>query len=236
MKTACIIPAFNEEKNIEKTIVDLLNWQNNSQLLDEIIIVDDCSSDRTVEKIREIEKSLEIIGVEKIKILLHPINLGQGASLQTGNEYALKKGADVIVHFDADGQFLAEEISRVVEPIKKDESDVVFGSRFLDIKSEIPVFKENIIMPLAKIFNLIFFGIKTSDPQSGFRAMRAEVAKKIEIENNRMAHCTEILAKAHKYKFRIKEVPITVVYNEFGQKFSGGFRIIKDLFFKKIGG
>ncbi len=219
----CVIPAYNEEKNIATTLMAVLDY------VDKIIIIDDCSKDKTVEEIKKINN-------EKIKLLLHPINLGQGASLQTGNEYALKNRADIIIHFDADGQFLADEIEKVVDPIKRGEADIVFGSRFLDIKSEIPAFKKNVIMPLAKIFNLIFFGIKTSDPQSGFRAMTKEVAGKIEIENNRMAHCTEILAKAHKYKFRIVEVPITVVYREFGQKFSGGFRIIKDLFFRKISG
>lgn len=229
MKIACVIPAFNEEKNIQKTITDLLNCKSANDLLDEIIVVDDCSTDKTAEKIRNMEDV-------KIKGLFHPINLGQGAALQTGNEYALRSGADIVIHFDADGQFLAEEMIRLVDLIKRDEAEIVFGSRFLEIKSDIPAFKKNIIMPLAKIFNFIFFGIKTSDPQSGFRAMNKEATKKIKIENNRMAHCTEILAKAHKYKFRIKEVPITVVYNEFGQKFSGGFKIIKDLFFRKISG
>jgi polyprenyl-phospho-N-acetylgalactosaminyl synthase len=223
MTTFCIIPAYNEAKNIALTVRSVLGY------VDKVVIIDDCSQDKTVEE-------LEKMNNDKIKILRHPINLGQGAALQTGNEYALKSGADVIVHFDADGQFLAEEISQVIEPIKSGEVDVVFGSRFLNIKSDIPAFKKNIIMPLAKLFNFIFFGIKTSDPQSGFRAMTKEVAEKIKTENNRMAHCTEILAKAHKYKFRIKEVPITVLYKEFGQKFSGGFRIIKDLFFRKISG
>lgn len=232
MKTFCVIPAYNEEKNIFTTISQVL------PRVDFLIIVDDCSRDQTYEQSCRILSS-ENINSElknKLKILRHPINLGQGASLQTGNEYALKNGADIIIHFDADGQFLAEEISQVVAPIKKGEADIVFGSRFLNIKSDLPAFKKNIIMPLAKIFNFMFFGIKTSDPQSGFRAMTREVAEKIKIENNRMAHCTEILAKAHKYKFRIEEVPITVLYKEFGQKFSGGFRIIKDLFFRKISG
>lgn len=223
MTIFCIIPAYNESKNIAQTVMSVLSYVN------KVIIIDDCSQDETIKEVKKINN-------DKIKILRHPINLGQGAALQTGNEYALKSGADVIVHFDADGQFLAEEISQVIEPIKNGEVDVVFGSRFLNIKSDIPAFKKNIIMPLAKLFNFIFFGIKTSDPQSGFRAMTKEVAEKIKIENNRMAHCTEILAKAHKYKFRIKEVPITVLYKEFGQKFSGGFRIIKDLFFRKISG
>ncbi len=223
MTIFCIIPAYNESKNIAQTVTSVLSY------VDKVIIVDDCSQDKTIEEVGKINN-------EKIKILRHPINLGQGAALQTGNNYALRNGADIIVHFDADGQFLAEEISQVIEPIKNGEADIVFGSRFLNIKSDIPAFKKNIIMPLAKLFNFIFFGIKTSDPQSGFRAMTKEVAEKIKIENNRMAHCTEILAKAHKYKFRIKEVPITVLYKEFGQKFSGGFRIIKDLFFRKISG
>ncbi len=223
MKISCIIPAFNEEKNIVKTAISVLDY------VDEIVIVDDCSSDNTLKEAKNIKN-------DKIKVLSHPINLGQGASLQTGNDYAIRNGADILVHFDADGQFLAKEIAKVTEPIRRGGADMVFGSRFLDIKSEIPAFKKNIIMPLAKIFNYIFFGIKTSDPQSGFRAMTKEVAEKIEIENNRMAHCTEILAKAHKYKFRINEVPITVTYKEFGQKFSGGLRIVKDLFFRKISG
>jgi len=226
MKTFCVIPAWNEEKNIAKTLSSVLDK------VDFIVLVDDYSKDNTC---LEVEKILERPEAQnKIKMLKHPINLGQGAALQTGNEYALSHGADIIVHFDADGQFLSEEILSVIRPIQENEADIVFGSRFLNIKSDIPKFKKNIIMPLAKMFNLMFFGIKTSDPQSGFRALNRKSAEMIKIENNMMAHCTEILAKAHKYKLRIKEVPMTVIYNHFGQKFSGSFKIIKDLFFKKI--
>jgi glycosyltransferase involved in cell wall biosynthesis len=226
MKTFCVIPAWNEEKNIFKTISSVL------PRVDFIVVVDDYSKDNTC---LEVEKMLSLPEAkDKLKLLRHPINLGQGAALQTGNEYAISHGADVIVHFDADGQFLSEELPVVIQAIVDGQADIVFGSRFLNIKSDIPKLKKNIIMPLAKIFNLVFFGIKTSDPQSGFRAMTKETAQKIKIENNMMAHCTEILAKAHKYKLRIKEVPITVIYNHFGQKFSGSFKIIKDLLFKKI--
>ncbi len=221
MKVFCVIPAYYEEKNIAKVIQKVLDY------VDFLVVIDDGSKDQTYNEAIKIKS-------EKLKVLKHPINLGQGASLQTGNEYAIQQGADIIIHFDADGQFLAEEIKKVVNPIIEEKADIVFGSRFLEIKSDIPRFKKNIIMPMAKIFNYVFFGIKTSDPQSGFRAMKAEIAKKIKIENNRMAHCTEILAKAHKHKLKIKEVPITVLYEEFGQKFSGGLKIIKDLIFKKI--
>lgn len=221
MKVFCVIPAYYEEKNIAKVIQKVLDY------VDFLVVIDDGSKDQTYNEAIKIKS-------EKLKVLRHPINLGQGASLQTGNEYAIQQGADIIIHFDADGQFLAEEIKKVINPIIEENADIVFGSRFLEIKSDIPRFKKNIIMPMAKIFNYVFFGIKTSDPQSGFRAMKAEIAKKIKIENNRMAHCTEILAKAHKHKLKIKEVSITVLYEEFGQKFSGGLKIIKDLIFKKI--
>lgn len=224
MKIFCVIPAWNESLNITTTVQKVLDY------VDFLVIVDDCSTDDTLSKAQELQNQNK----EKIKVLNHPINLGQGAALQTGNDYALNHEADIIVHFDGDGQFSAEEIIDVTSPIKKENCDIVFGSRFLEKKSNIPKFKKNVIMPLAKIFNFIFFGITTSDPQIGFRAMTADTAKKIKIENNRMAHSTEILAKAYKYKLKIKEVPVTVTYKRYGQKFSGGFKIIKDLFFKKI--
>lgn len=221
MKIFCVIPAYQEENNIKKVINEVLD------LVDFLIIVDDGSSDQTYQVANEIIS-------DKLKVLQHPINLGQGAALQTGNEYALKKGADIIVHFDADGQFLSQEIKKLVTVLIEEDLDIVFGSRFLEIKSDLPPLKKNLIMPLARIFNRLFFGIKTSDPQSGFRVFKARVASEIEIENNRMAHCTEILAKVHQKKLKMKELAITVLYSEFGQKFSGSFKIIKDLFFKKI--
>lgn len=221
MKISCVIPAYNEEKNIAKIIEQV------KKIVDLVVVVNDHSSDKTKE-------ILDNINDLKIAVLHHPINLGQGAALQTGNDYSIKHGCDIIVHFDADRQFLAEDIRKIVSPIIEENYDIVLGSRFMEIKSEIPKFKKNIIMPIAKIFNRLFFNIKTSDPQNGFRAMKSSVAEKIKIENDRMAHCTEILAKAFKYGLKIKEVPVKVLYTEFGQKFSGGFKIIKDLFLKKI--
>lgn len=223
MKIACIIPAYNEENKIAETIKQV------KDLVDLIVVVDDNSQDKTRDILNKISET-------KLKKIYHPINLGQGAALQTGNEYCLQQNFDILIHFDADGQFLASDIKKMIKPIVEDGYDLVIGSRFMGIESNIPVFKKKVIMPMAKVFNNLFFGIKTSDPQNGFRAMTKETALKIRIENDRMAHCTEILAKAFKYKIKIKEVPIKVIYHEFGQKFSGGFKIIKDLFLKKISG
>ncbi|HNZ86253.1 MAG TPA: glycosyltransferase family 2 protein [bacterium] len=217
-KIFIIIPAWNEEKNISSVLDELTTQYEN------IVVINDSSTDKTS----------EIVKKYPVVLLEHIINRDQGASLQTGNDYALKNGADIIVHFDADGQFLVNEIKDLINPIMNGDYDIVFGSRFMEKQSEIPWSKKNIIFPLARIVNKIMFGIKTTDPQSGFRAMTRESAEKIKIEHDRKAHCSEILHKAFKYKLKIKEVPMTVIYNRFGQNFSGGITIVKDLIIKKI--
>lgn len=218
MKIICVIPAWNEAKHIVKVINKVKNF------VDIVIVVDDCSKDNTY------RLALEAGALA----LRHPINRGQGAALQTGSDYALDLGADIIVHFDADDQFTASEIPDIIKPIIDNQADIVFGSRFLGKNSNLPRLKKYLIHPIAKIVNR-FFGVKTSDPQSGFRAYTKEVAKSFRIENRGMAHCSEILIKLSQSKWRIKEIPITVSYHEYGQKFSGGIRIIKDLIIQKIG-
>lgn len=217
-KIFIIIPAWNEEKNISSVLSSLIkNYEN-------IVIIDDGSSDKTIEIAKQFP----------ITILNHIINRGQGAALQTGNEYAIKNNADIIVHFDGDGQFLIEEINDLINPIINEGYDIVFGSRFMGKESKIPWLKKNVLFKIGKIVNILFFKIKTTDPQSGFRAMTRSTAEKIKIEHDQMAHCSEILHKSFKHKLKIKEVPMTVIYNKFGQNFSGGAIIIKDLIIKKI--
>jgi len=218
MKKVCVIPAYNEAEHITEVISRVRPF------VDEIVVVDDCSSDATA----------QLAQTAGATVLKHPINRGQGAALQTGNDYALLKNADIIIHFDADNQFCAEEISDLILPITSGRAQVALGSRFLTKKSKLPASKKNIIMPLARLVNRLFFNIKLSDPQSGFRVFSKEAAQKIEIKNDGMAHCSEILHQLFKNKLKIEEVPITVVYHEFGQKFSSGFKIIKDLLIRKI--
>ena len=218
MKILCVIPAYNEEKNISKTV------ESAKKYINDILVINDGSKDKTKELAKE----------AGAKVLSHIINRGQGAGLETGNEYARRHNYDIVVHFDADGQFLAEEIPDILKPIIEDGYPMSFGSRFLNKKTKMPWFKKHIIMRLAKAMNYIFLGIKTTDPQSGFRAMNKQALKKIKIENDGMAHCSEILAKTYKYGLVFKEVPITVIYNEFGQSLGSGFKTVKDLLINKI--
>ena len=218
MKTSCVIPAFNEEKNIFQVVTRVRPFVN------EIIVVDDGSQDKTAQLAQQAGAI----------ILQHPINRGQGAALQTGTEYALEQQADIIIHFDADNQFQAQEIPDIIAPLLNQEAETVLGSRFLEKKSNLPWGKKYLIMPLARLVNRLFFNIRLTDPQSGFRALDRSTAIKIKIENDGMAHCSEILYQLFKNRVKVIEVPITVTYHRYGQKFSGGFKIIKDLLIQKI--
>ena len=215
-KVFCVVPAFNEEKNINIIIKQI------KPLVDCLVVVDDGSVDQT----------FKFAQADGIALLKHIINRGQGAALRTGTQWSLNHGADIIVHFDADGQFLSQDIEKIVAPIIAGEAQVVFGSRFLNgsASSAMPFFKKYFIMPLAKAVNKIFFNVNLTDPQSGFRAMSAEAASRINWQQDRMAHCSEIMFQVKKHNFKVKEIPIKVIYRSFGQSFSDGLKILKDLF------
>ncbi|MDD5072077.1 MAG: glycosyltransferase family 2 protein [Patescibacteria group bacterium] len=218
MKIFCVIPAYNEKETISEVIDKV------KPLVSEVVVVDDGSSDETGKLAR----------AKGVRVLSHLINRGQGAALETGNQYALKAGGDIIVHFDADGQFLPGEIEDIVSPIQEGQADIVFGSRFLGKKSNMPPFKKYVIIPLAHLINKIFTGSTLTDPQNGFRAMSKKAAEEIKIEQDGMAHNTEIISKAFSSGLKIKEIPVTVIYNNFGQRFSGGLKIIKDLILARL--
>jgi len=218
MKITCVIPAYNEAKQIASVINKLKTY------VAEIIVVDDHSRDNTYS---EAEKAGAIV-------VRHVINRGQGAALRTGTQLALNRGADIIIHFDADDQFQATDIPAILVPLLNNSADAVLGSRFMGTESNLPKAKKLIIMPLARFINRLFFNIRLTDPQSGFRALNRQSALKLKIENDGMAHCSEIIYRLFKNKDRVVEVPITVIYHEYGQKLSGGFKIIKDLLIQKL--
>jgi len=218
MKISCVIPAYNEARHIQMVVNSVRPYVN------EIIVIDDASKDDTA----------ILAAASGALVKRHLLNRGQGAALETGNQYALQNGADIIIHFDADNQFLATEIPDILQPLINGQADIVFGSRFLGKKSNLPFAKKYLIYPLAQIFTRYFLGIKLSDPQNGFRAMNRQTANLIKITNREMAHASEIQVIAFKNKLKIAEVPITVIYHHFGQKLSGGFKVIKDLLISKL--
>lgn len=209
MKLFVIIPAHNEEKSIGN-VIDTLhkhNYQN-------IIVVNDASEDRTE----------EIALKKRVIVLNHIINRGQGAALRTGNEYALENGADIIVHFDADGQMRAEDIPTMIAPILKKEADVTIGSRFLGKESDIPPSKR-VTLKAGRLFLKIFYGAKLTDSQCGFRALSRKGAQQIVITQDGMAHASEIIAQIFKKRVKFKEVPVIIRYTEYAKAHSHHHRI-----------
>jgi len=217
-KVWVVIPAWNEEKNIGRVLGELRKFTPN------ILVVDDGSRDRTKEICHE----------QGIICISHRINRGQGAALETGKEAALGLGAEIIVHFDSDGQMKPEEIERMVAPILRGEADITLGSRFLDDRTKIPWTKRYFILFPAKIFNWIFTGIWLTDAHCGFRALSRKAALAISLKQDGMAHATEILEQIYEHRLRYKEVPVEIVYHRYGQGFRGGLRIVKNLLISRI--
>ena len=108
------------------------------------------------------------------------------------------------------------------------------GSRFLKKNKNIPKLKKYIIYPVSKIINTFFTGIKLTDVHCGFRALSKKAAEKININQDGMSHNTEIISQIKKFKLKYREVPVTVIYKEFGQGIKGGLNILKELFFGKF--
>ena len=190
------IPAYNEEKNIGALILKL------RKITDHIIVCNDGSSDMT----GEIAEKLGAIVVN------HSKNLGYGAGLRSIFIKAREIDSDILVTFDADGQHRVEDIQRVIEPIIKNESDIVIGSRFLKEKdSKVPEYRKLGIKVITKLTNASI-NESLTDSQSGFRAYNKKVLRDITPSDLGMGVSTEILIKASKKEFKIVEVPIVILY------------------------
>lgn len=214
-----IVPAYNEESTIGRVLRGLFEqgWK-------EIVVINDGSTDATGETAKR----------ERATVLRHAINRGQGAALETGNEYARRLGADVVVHFDADDQFDPADIAPAVEKLKRANLDAVLGSRFLDTRSTVPALKRYIILPLARWINFVFTGVKLTDAHNGFRVLSRRALERIRITQDGMAHNSEIIAELKEQGLRFAEHPVAVRYFEFGQGPLGGLKIIWDLIISRI--
>ena len=190
----------------------------------DVIVVDDHSEDETAK-----------LAFESGAIVIrHPMNLGQGAALQTGFNFALKEGADIVITFDADGQHRIEDALKMVEVIAADQADIVCGSRFLGTKSFNMPLSKKIWLRLATIFVRMTTGVKVTDAHNGLKKKKKKALKVISIKQNRMSHASEIINNIKKHRLRYKEIPVTILYTEYaiskGQKLKNSFNIVKELF------
>jgi glycosyltransferase involved in cell wall biosynthesis len=221
MKVFVVVPAFNEEKRIGK-VVDRLKKSGYSNL----VVVDDGSKDKTA----------DIVGKNAF-VLSHMFNRGQGAAIKTGIDFSLEKGADIIVTFDADGQFLVEDIKKVITPIMNKDADIVLGSRFLGKAINIPLLKKA-VLKLGVFVVFLLYGIKITDSQCGFRAMSKKAAMKIHLVSDGMEHAADFFSEIMRNKLKYVEVPITVIYDKYslgkGQDWTRSVDIGTKMLFKKF--
>jgi|TARA_Y100000310_G_scaffold38077_1_gene35692 glycosyltransferase involved in cell wall biosynthesis len=214
-KIFAIIPAYNEQKHINKIVKETKKY------VDKVIVVDDGSKDNTNEAAKK----------GKAIVLRHLVNLGKGAALKTGCDYAVKNKANIIITIDADAQHNPNEIPKFLENIKS--CDVVLAYR-----------KTNRNMPFVLKFGNSFinkttnflFGLRIKDSQCGYRAFTAKVYKKLKWKALDYSMESEMIARIGKHKLSYREVPIETIYSD---KYKGttiidGVKIVFNLLLWKL--
>jgi polyprenyl-phospho-N-acetylgalactosaminyl synthase len=217
-----IVAAYNEGPVIQTTMESLLRAGYR------VVVVDDGSVDDT--------GAVQELPVTYIR---HAVNLGQGAALQTGMTYALRAGAEIAVHFDADGQHDCRQIERLIAPILSGEAEVTFGSRFLrEEDTALVPWKRRIVLRGGILVSGLLTGVFLSDTHNGLRALSRRALELVQLQENGFAHATEILQRVREARLKYLEVPITIHYSAYsqqkGQRLSGSFRILFDLIMARL--
>ena len=211
-----VIPAYNEERVIATVVRDAARSGHR------VVVVDDRSTDATA----------EIAARMGDVVIRHPINLGQGAALQTGITFALSQGADFIVTFDADGQHRVEDVAKLLNALALHRADFALGSRTLGQATNMPK-SRRFLLWAATWFTRLTTGLKVTDAHNGLRAMTRRGASCLKLRQNRMAHASEMLDQIARSKLKYVEVPVSIDYSPYsigkGQRSTDAIDILLDL-------
>lgn len=218
--TWLIVPLYNEAAVVGGVVAAA------RRTFPKIVCVDDGSSDSSA-------AAAEAAGAVVVR---HPINLGQGAALQTGIHYALADpNARYFVTFDADGQHQIDDVDDMLDALISRGLDIVIGSRFLDGRTKPGVLK-TLVLKTAVLFERATTGVRVTDAHNGLRVLNRRAAESIQIRQNRMAHATEILGEIGRSELKYGEHPVHVIYTEYsrskGQSLWNSVNILNDLLFK----
>ena len=209
MKVLIIIPAYNEALNIEKTVKDVTD---NTDY--DYIIINDCSKDNTK----------EVCEKNNFNVLSLPINFGLTSGIQLGMKYALKNDYDIAIQFDGDGQHIAKYLKDLVEKVKKENADVVIGSRFVTKKK--PITARMLGSRLLQFFIKITTGKTIKDPTSGMRAYNKNAIKEFNT-NMSLTPEPDTLVYMLKKGMKIEEVQVEMREREFGESYLNPIKSIK---------
>lgn len=218
--TWIVMPLFNEAEVVGDVIVEL------RKVFPLVICVDDGSTDGSGRIARDAGAAL----------VTHSINLGQGAALRTGIDYALRDPRmRQLVTFDSDGQHRVEDAVAMVTRLGADEADAVLGSRFLAGKSHAG-FAKRLVLRAATAWTNLTLGLRLTDTHNGLRAFNRHAAEGIRIEQNKMAHATEILGEIKRNDLRVVEQPVEILYTDYsvkkGQPILNAVNIVVDGLFR----
>jgi len=216
-ETWVVIPLYNEATIIAQVVREL------RERFVHVVCVDDGSTDGSA-------AAAEAAGA---RVLRHPINLGQGAALQTGIAYArAHDDCAYIVTFDADGQHRVVDAVAMVELARREQVAVVFGSRFLDDRTK-PGALKKLVLKTAVVVTNWTTGLKLTDAHNGLRVIRVDAAQRIELQQDRMAHATEIVLQLRRTGLPWREFPVEVLYTDYskakGQSLLNAINILVDL-------
>ncbi|MCY7341060.1 MAG: glycosyltransferase family 2 protein [Pseudonocardia sp.] len=219
-----VIPVYNEAQVLESVLRQTL------AVFPNIVCVDDGSNDGSVEAVLRTDAHL----------VRHPVNLGQGAALQTGLAYArAQPGAQYFVTFDADGQHRLEDASAMLEVARSGDADLVLGTRFADNADSVPLFKR-VVLRTVVFLSPAGRKLKLTDAHNGLRVLTRPVADDLRITMNGMAHASEIVSYLGRSTWRVREVPVSIRYTEYsrskGQSLLNGVNILFDLSVRHRGG
>jgi glycosyltransferase involved in cell wall biosynthesis len=222
LNVAIIIPAYNEGSVIKNTIEAI------PQDFPHVIVIDDGSKDDTCRQISE----------TRAQLVRHPINLGQGAALQTGIDMALRDPmVEYIVTFDADGQHRIEDVETMLAYAVEHGTQVVLGSRFLGKAINMPTMKR-LILKAAVWFSNATSGVQLTDTHNGLRVVHRSAAERLELELSDFSHASEIIERIGQQDFSYVEVPVTIVYSEYsrskGQSMINAVNIAFDALLRKV--
>lgn len=204
MKLLVAIPAYNEEKMIAKVIKSIPPKIPGVRKTD-ILVVDDGSTDRTFYTAKK----------HGVKVVRHIMNRGLGSAIKTAMEFARKNGYQILVTLDADGQHEAGSIPLFIKKVIDGHKDVVIGSRWL--KTGDAPWSRIFINKLANNLTYFFYGIRTSDSQSGFRAFGSKAINLIRLQSDGMEVSSEVFREIAKNRLNYAEVPIQVIYTVYSQ-------------------
>jgi glycosyltransferase involved in cell wall biosynthesis len=206
LKLTVIIPVYNEAG----TIFDVIKRVKEDPFDKEIIVVDDSSTDGTGDVIKKCEES--------IKVFSHEKNTGKGAAIRTAIPHIT---GDIVIIQDADLEYDPSEYPRLIAPIMEGKADVVYGSRFLGGPHRVLFFWHAVGNKMITTLSNMLTDLNLTDMETGYKAFRAEVLKKIRIDSNRFGFEPEITAKVARMGYRIYEVPISY----WGRNYSEGKKI-----------